>query len=70
MTLEPMRRKDLGREMARLTHMPVAAAQDRVDEIVHEILRRLRAREPVDLAQLEQRAGGGRRLKAQPAGGE
>lgn len=29
--------------------MQPAAAQDRVDELVHEILRRLRAGEPVDL---------------------
>lgn len=65
-----MKRKDLGREVARVAHVPVAAAQDRVDELVHDILRRLRAGEPVDLAQLERRASGGRRLKAQPAGGK
>jgi nucleoid DNA-binding protein len=44
-----MKRKQLARDLARTAHMPAAAAQDRVDEVVHEILRRLRAGEPVDL---------------------
>ena len=44
-----MKRKELARNLAKTTHMPAAAAQDRVDEVVHEILRRLRAGEPVDL---------------------
>jgi nucleoid DNA-binding protein len=44
-----MKRKQLARDLARTAHMPAPAAQDRVDEVVHEILRRLRAGEPVDL---------------------
>jgi nucleoid DNA-binding protein len=47
-----MKRKQLGRQLARTTHTPPAAAQDRVDEVVAEILRRLRAGEPVDLESL------------------
>jgi nucleoid DNA-binding protein len=44
-----MKRKQLARDLARNAQVPAAAAQDRVDELVHEILRRLRAGEPVDL---------------------
>jgi nucleoid DNA-binding protein len=44
-----MKRKQLARDLARATHLSAAAAQDRVDELVHEILRRLRSGEPVDL---------------------
>jgi nucleoid DNA-binding protein len=44
-----MKRKQLARDLARTAHIPAAKAQDRVDELVHEILRRLRAGEPVDL---------------------
>lgn len=47
-----MKRKELARDVARTAHIPAAAAQDRVDEVVHEILRRLRAGEPVDLESL------------------
>lgn len=44
-----MKRKELAKNVARTAQIPPAAAQDRVDEVVHEILRRLRAGEPVDL---------------------
>lgn len=44
-----MKRKELARDLARTAQMKPAAAQDRVDELAHEILRRLRAGEPVDL---------------------
>lgn len=47
-----MKRKDLARELARTTHLSTSAAQDQVDELVHEILRKLRAGEPVDIASL------------------
>jgi nucleoid DNA-binding protein len=47
-----MKRKDLARELARTAHLSTSAAQDQVDELVHEILRKLRAGEPVDIASL------------------
>ena len=57
-----MKRKDLARELARSTHLSAGAAQDQVDTLVHEILRKLRAGEPVDIARLgravAKRAGG------------
>lgn len=51
-SLGAMKRKQLARELARTAHIPAAAAQDRVDEVVNEILRRLRAGEPVNLEEL------------------
>ena len=60
-----MKRKQLGRELARTAHLPAAAAQDRVDEVVNEIIRRLRAGEPVDLEGL-----GLKKLAARPASGK
>lgn len=56
-----MKRKDLARELARTSHLSTGAAQDQVDELVHEILRKLRAGEPVDITRLGKlavRAGG------------
>jgi hypothetical protein len=47
-----MKRKDLARELARGAHISAGAAQDRVDALVHEILRKLRAGEPVDIVRL------------------
>jgi nucleoid DNA-binding protein len=61
-----MTRKQLGRELAKSGRMPAATAQDVVDEMVAEILRRLRAREPVNIEQLEQEANG--KLKALAGG--
>ncbi len=46
--------------------MPAATAQDVVDEMVHEILRRLRAGEPVKIDELEREASG--KLKALAGG--
>lgn len=60
-----MKRKELARELTRTARLPSAAAQDRVDEVVHEILRRLRAGEPVDLEGL-----GLRKPAARPASGK
>jgi len=60
-----MKRKQLAKELARDAQMPTPAAQDRVDEVVHEILRRLRAGEPVDLEGL-----GLKRMTARPASGK
>lgn len=58
-----MKRKDLARELARTAHLSAGAAQDQVDELVHEILRKLRAGEPVDITRLG-------KLKARPASGK
>ena len=52
--------------MAKRGRVPAATAQDVVDEMVAEILRRLRAREPVNIEQLEQEANG--KLKALAGG--
>ena len=65
-----MKRKELAREVARTRQVPEAAARDRVDEVVHDILTRLRAGVPVDLTQLERSTQAGRKLKARPAGGK
>ena len=45
-----MRRKDLGRALAIEAKIPGAVAQDRVDAVVHGILRRLRAGKAVKLS--------------------
>ena len=47
-----MKRKELARELARTAHLSASAAQDQVDDLVHEILRKLRAGEPVDITRL------------------
>ncbi|MEO5923367.1 MAG: HU family DNA-binding protein [Bryobacteraceae bacterium] len=62
-----MKRKELARELTKTTHTPPAAAQDRVDEVVHEILRRLRAGEPVDLEGLGLKGPAVKRMSARPA---
>jgi nucleoid DNA-binding protein len=62
-----MKRKELARDLARTAHVPAAAAQDRVDELVHEILRRLRAGEPVDLEGLGLKGPAVKRMMARPA---
>ncbi len=57
-----MKRKELAREVARTSQIAPAEARDQVDELVHEILRKLRAGEPVDLSSygklVRRRAGG------------
>lgn len=53
-----MKRKQLGLELAKTGRMAEATAQDVVDEMVHEILRRLRAGEPVKIEDLERQAAG------------
>jgi nucleoid DNA-binding protein len=47
-----MKRKTLAKDLARTANLPPAVAQDKVDEVVHELLRRLRAGEPPDLKSL------------------
>ena len=44
-----MRRKDLGRALAIEAKIPGAIAQDQVDRVVHDILRKLKAGKPVNL---------------------
>jgi len=44
-----MRRKELARELARAQHLAPGAAQDQIDQMVHEILRKLRAGQSVKL---------------------
>jgi nucleoid DNA-binding protein len=62
-----MKRKELAQELAQTTNQPAAAAQDKVDELVHEILRRLRAGEPVDLEGLGLKGPRVKRMTARPA---
>jgi nucleoid DNA-binding protein len=62
-----MKRKELAREVAKTTHQPAPAAQDKVDELVHEILRRLRAGEPVDLEGLGLKGPAVRRMAGRSA---
>ena len=45
-----MKRKDLARALAIESKIPGAVAQDRVDAVVHDILRRLKAGKAVKLA--------------------
>ena len=58
-----MKRKELTREVARTAKIAPAEAQDRVDELVHEILRKLRAGESVDFLPRG-------KLLGRPAGGK
>jgi nucleoid DNA-binding protein len=44
-----MKRKELARELARTQRLAEDVAQDQIDQLVHDILRKLRAGEPVDL---------------------
>jgi nucleoid DNA-binding protein len=44
-----MKRKDLARTLARQAHIPKAAAQDRVDSVVHDILKKIKAGRSVEL---------------------
>jgi len=44
-----MKRKEMARSFARAARLSPASAQDRVDEVVHEILKKLRSGQPVAL---------------------
>jgi len=44
-----MKRKELAKTLARSAGIPNAAAQDRVDSVVHHILKKLKAGKSVDL---------------------
>jgi nucleoid DNA-binding protein len=44
-----MKRKELARTFARQARIPRAAAQDSVDSVVHDILKRIKAGKSVEL---------------------
>jgi nucleoid DNA-binding protein len=44
-----MKQEELARELAREARLPTSAAQDRIDELVRQIIRKLRRGRPVDL---------------------
>ena len=44
-----MKQSDLARKLARETRVPAATAQDRIDELVHRIIKNLRRGQPVEL---------------------
>jgi nucleoid DNA-binding protein len=44
-----MKQEELARELARESKLPAATAQDRIDELVHQIVRKLRRGRPVEL---------------------
>jgi len=44
-----MKQEDLVRELARQARLPAAVAQERIDELVHRIVRKLRRGQRVDL---------------------
>ncbi|MEP7351798.1 MAG: hypothetical protein ABI824_01060 [Acidobacteriota bacterium] len=48
-----MERKELARKVARSQNLPVAEAQDQVDELVDQLIARLRTAGPVKAPQLE-----------------
>jgi len=55
-----MKQEELARELAREAGLPPAAAQERIDELVHRIVRKLRRGQRVDLpgvGKLVMRAG-------------
>ena len=41
--------RELARELPKETRLPRAVAQDRIDELVHQIVRKLRRGRPVEL---------------------
>ena len=44
-----MKQEELARELAREARLPAAIAQDRVDELAHQIVQKLRRGRPVEL---------------------
>jgi nucleoid DNA-binding protein len=59
-----MKQAELARELAREARLPAATAQDRIDELVHRIIRNLRRGRPVELpglGRLVVRAGAGKK---------
>ena len=55
-----VKQEELARELAREAKLPAAVAQERIDELVHRIVRKLRRGRPVELpgvGKLVMRAG-------------
>jgi nucleoid DNA-binding protein len=48
-SLGSMKQEELTRELAREARLPAAVAQDRIDELVHRIILKLRRGQRVDL---------------------
>jgi nucleoid DNA-binding protein len=48
-SLGNMKKEELARELARKARLPAAVAQDRIDELVHRIVKKLRRGERVVL---------------------
>ena len=48
-SLGNMKQKELARELAHEARLPAAVAQDRIEELVHQIVRKLRRGRPVEL---------------------
>ena len=48
-SLSGMKQAELARELAREARLPAAAAQDRIDGLVHRIIKNLRQGRPVKL---------------------
>jgi nucleoid DNA-binding protein len=44
-----MKQEKLAQELAREARLPAAVARDRIDELVHQIVRKLRRGRPVEL---------------------
>lgn len=63
-SLRGMKQAELARELAREARLPAAAAQDRIDELVHRIIKNLRRGRPVELpglGKLVARTGAGKK---------
>jgi nucleoid DNA-binding protein len=47
--VENMKQDELAKELARVARLPPAVAQERIDELVYRIVRKLRRGQPVNL---------------------
>ena len=64
-SLRGMKQAELARKLAREARVPAAAAQDRIDELVHRIIKNLRRGRPVELPGLGRLVVPGRPRKRQ-----
>ncbi len=48
-SLVSVKQAELARELAREARVPAAVAQDRIEELVHQIVKKLRRGQPVEL---------------------
>lgn len=63
--MERMKRKQIAKKLARQTGLSKSAARNEVDELVHDILHRLRQGRPVSLPGVGKLLGGGRGKRSQ-----